>query len=227
MKLSRFTCSAATGLPLRRARLSICSVRSRISARFGRPVSWSWLARKASCSPRLSSSASWRIRSFSKTSHIRTSVTSSVACAIASARRRARSVTPCSAAASRSTSPTLSRQRRQRLVTSCSGASRCAASCPNSSKASRAASLPSSGRPPDIQSATVTVAIVQIRSRLSSTCGDSSPCASAVRSTHQLEHARRPRAQRRAEDANLLGELLSLVVSGSGHGSHTPRAPLS
>ena len=43
---------------------------------------------------------------------------------------------------------------------------------------------------------------------------------------HQLEHARRPRAQRRAEDTNLLGKSLSLVVSGSGHGSYTPRAPL-
>ena len=172
--------------------------------RLARPVSWSWLTRNSSCSPRLSSSASWRMRSLSKTSHMRTSVTSRVACAIASARRRARSVTPCSTAASRRTSARLSRQRRQRLVTSCSGASRCAASCPNSSKASRAASLPSSGRPPDIQSATVTVAIVQIRSRLSSTCADISPWASAVRSSTSSSTRGAARAQRRAEDSNLL-----------------------
>ena len=78
VKLSRFTCSAATGLPLRRARLSICSVRSRISVRLARPSAGRGVTRNSSCSPRLSSSASWRMRSLSKTSHMRTSVTSRV-----------------------------------------------------------------------------------------------------------------------------------------------------
>ena len=50
LKLSRSTNSAATGVWLRRERTSICSTRSRISVRFGRPVSASWVARNASSS---------------------------------------------------------------------------------------------------------------------------------------------------------------------------------
>ena len=58
LKLSRSMNSAATGVWLRRARASICSTRSRISVRFGRPVSGSWVARNASSSSRRASSSS-------------------------------------------------------------------------------------------------------------------------------------------------------------------------
>ena len=116
-----------------------------------------------------------------------------------------------------------SRQRRQRLVTSSSGAARWAASWPNSSKASCAAPIPSSGRPPAIQSATVTVAIVQIRSRRSSTCGSSAPAASVVRWETSSRHARRVLAQRGSEQARTSCSTCALsVFFGCGHGSRHP-----
>ena len=91
VKLSRLTCSAATGVPLRARAAQHLLGRGRGSAcGWAGPSAGRGVARKASCSPRLSSSASWRMRSLSKTSHIRTSVTSSVAWAIASARCAAR-----------------------------------------------------------------------------------------------------------------------------------------
>ena len=58
LKLSRSMNSAATGVWLRRERASICSTRSRINVRFGRPVSASWVARNASSSSRRVSSSS-------------------------------------------------------------------------------------------------------------------------------------------------------------------------
>ena len=69
----------------RRARTSTCSPRSRIRVRFGSPVSASCVAMKASSSWRRASSSSVRLRSVSKTSHIRTRVTSSVSCSMRSA----------------------------------------------------------------------------------------------------------------------------------------------
>ena len=52
LKLSISMNSAATGVWWRRARTSICSVRSRINVRFGSPVNASWVAMNASSSSR-------------------------------------------------------------------------------------------------------------------------------------------------------------------------------
>ena len=82
LKLSTSTNSAATGVWLRRERTSICSTRSRISVRLGRPVSASWVARNASSSWRRVSSSWERWRSDSKDWHIRTSVTSRLRCSM-------------------------------------------------------------------------------------------------------------------------------------------------
>ena len=136
---------------------SICSTRSRISVRLGRPVSASWVARNAS--------SCWRARAprgraGARTRRTRTSAPASRrGCAEASpaparvprGRDRAR------AALSRTTSAAASRQRRQRLVTSFSGAARCAASWPKICQASCPTSRATSAPSPAIQRATATV----------------------------------------------------------------------
>ncbi len=80
LKLSRSMNSAATGVWLRRERAIICSTRSRIKVRFGRPVKASWVARNESSSSRRVSSSSVRWRSVSKHSHIRSRLNSRLSC---------------------------------------------------------------------------------------------------------------------------------------------------
>ena len=107
---------------------SICSTRSRIRARFGSPVSVSCVARNASSCWRLSRSVSALLRSCSKDSHIRTSVTFRLRLSIAYACSSVSGESCIRPAQSDVTSHAASHQRRQRLVTSLSGADRWAAS---------------------------------------------------------------------------------------------------
>ncbi len=170
LKLSRSMNSAATGVWLRRERASICSTRSRISVRLGRPVSGSWVARNASSSSRRVSSSSVRWRSVSKHSHIRSRLNSRLSCRMfsASGERLGRS-TPAARRSRAAPRPSTLRHQRQRLVTSFSDAARWAASSPKicqvSWPASRATSMPS----PAIHRATAIVELRLIRSKLSCT----------------------------------------------------------
>ena len=81
-------------LLLWRARVSVCSIRSRIRVRFGSPVRASWVARKTSSFSRLVSSSWARWRSSSKDWHIRTRVTSRLRWTIARAVASVSSVEP-------------------------------------------------------------------------------------------------------------------------------------
>lgn len=163
------------------ARRSICSTRSRIRARFGSPVSVSCVARNASSCWRLSRSVSALLRSCSKDSHIRTSVTFRLRLSIAYACSSVSGESCIRPAQSDVTSHAASHQRRQRLVTSLSGADRWAASwakiCQDSWPTSRATSAPS----PDIQRATAVVDTAPTRAKRSSTPSSSRPPDSRVR----------------------------------------------
>ena len=159
LKLSRSMNSAATGVWLRRARTSICSTRSRISVRFGRPVSGvvggqeGQLLLAAVQAPRGSAGARPRRTRTSARASRRGCAAASRSASLEHRRGAARAARPPRSA----TSAAASRQRRQRLVTSFSGAARCAASWPkirqDSWPTSRATSAPS----PAIQRATATV----------------------------------------------------------------------
>ena len=181
LKLSRSMNSAATGAWLRRARTSICSTRSRISVRLGRPS-----ARRGSRGRRAppGGASAPRARAGARTRRTGTSARASrrgcAAACRAPRRAPARGISSC-AAVSRRTSSAASRQRRQRLVTSFSGASRWAASWPkirqDSWPTSRATSAPS----PAIQRATAIVETVPTRTKLSSTTASSVGPESAER----------------------------------------------
>src|ERR1700733_8579828 len=180
LKLSTSMNSAATGVWLRVERANICSTRSRISVRLGKPVSGSWVARNASSSSRRPSSSSVRWRSCSNDSHTRMRLNSRLICSMLSACASASSEIFSSTALSRMTSAITLRHHRLRRVTSFSEAARWAASSPNIRDVSRAASLVTSRPSPAIQRATAIVEFVQMRSNRSCTGGSTTSPPTAV-----------------------------------------------
>ena len=186
LKLSRSMNSAATGVWLRRERAIICSTRSWIKVRFGRPVKASWVARNESSSSRRVSSSSVRWRSVSKHSHIRSRLNSRLSCRMLRAWASTSGGVSSCAALSCSTSAITLRHQKQRQVTSSSDAARCTASSPKISQVSRPASIATSMPSPEIQRATATVELLLIRSKLSWTTVSRSWAGPAVRSTVSL-----------------------------------------
>ncbi len=141
-------------------------MRSTISVLFGRSVSGSWVAMKASSSSREASCSSVRLRSRSNTWHIRSRLNSTLSWSISSASRSTPCGVFCFAASSRMTSPKTLRHQNIRRVTSWSEAARWAASSPKMCEVSRAESFVTSRGSPAIHRATAVVELVQMRSKL-------------------------------------------------------------
>ena len=174
-----------------------------------------------------SSSSSVRIARPRSTSHIRTSVTSSVVCVIAQRLRAAPlgGMPSRSAAARAAPRSTASRQRRQRLVTSSQrrGAVRgqLAEHLPRFSPRLQARLR----RPPRHQSATVTVAMhADAREAARAPRPSSSPCCALAAYRDALEHSPARVAQRLAETAELRVGVLGVGERCPGHWPHSPPA---
>ena len=183
LKLSRSMKRAATDVPWRVERASICSTRSTIRVRFGSSVSGSWVAMNASSSSRRESCSSVVWRSRSKHWHIRSRLNSTLSWSMSSASRSTPWGVLSGTAASRITSANTLRHQNMRRVTSCSEAARRAASSPKIRDVSRAESWVTSRSSPAIQRATATVELVQIRSKLCWTVGSTGSPEPWVRAT--------------------------------------------